>query len=197
MFTKQIKEAALNMMVSLNPKANTYDALVYKMASEVLSDDGDFYERDFYCFSNFSAFKLMWKGLVFDTSEHAYHWEKFNRDDDRCVGIRNYILKHTTSAHEAFEVANREREHRRKDWDDHVLGSPTPRPVKCFIMKSILREKLRQHEYIQKKARQVIEQKIILTERSWRDSFWGTGPDECGEDWMGRLWREVIREWEQ
>jgi predicted NAD-dependent protein-ADP-ribosyltransferase YbiA (DUF1768 family) len=36
-----------------------------------------FYEQDFYALSNFSAFRLMWRDIDFDTSEHAYHWEKF------------------------------------------------------------------------------------------------------------------------
>ncbi len=36
-----------------------------------------FYEQEFYPLSNFSAFSLRWKGYRFDTSEAAYHWEKF------------------------------------------------------------------------------------------------------------------------
>lgn len=36
-----------------------------------------FYEHEFYVLSNFSAFRLRWRGRDFDTSEHAYHWEKF------------------------------------------------------------------------------------------------------------------------
>jgi hypothetical protein len=38
-----------------------------------------FYEQEFYVLSNFSAFTLMWRGYRFDTSEAAYHWEKFTR----------------------------------------------------------------------------------------------------------------------
>ena len=36
-----------------------------------------FYEHDFYVLSNFSAFRLLWRGISFDTSEAAYQWEKF------------------------------------------------------------------------------------------------------------------------
>ncbi len=36
-----------------------------------------FYEREYYIFSNFSAFAIMWKGYFCMTSEHAYHTEKF------------------------------------------------------------------------------------------------------------------------
>ena len=36
----------------------------------------DFYERNFYVLSNFSSFRLIWRGLDFDTSEHAYQWSK-------------------------------------------------------------------------------------------------------------------------
>jgi hypothetical protein len=36
-----------------------------------------FYEQEFYVLSNFSAFRLHWRGISFDTSEAAYQWEKF------------------------------------------------------------------------------------------------------------------------
>lgn len=38
-----------------------------------------FYEQEFYVFSNFSAFQILWAGISFPTSEHAYQWMKFNK----------------------------------------------------------------------------------------------------------------------
>ncbi len=51
------------------------------------------------------------------------------------------------------------------------------------------------HPYLHKKAAQVAAKGIKLTERSWRDDFWGTGPNENGADWMGVLWMETIADW--
>jgi ribA/ribD-fused uncharacterized protein len=161
------------------------------LAMEIDKDRGDFYERDLYCLSNFSSFRLDWKGMTFDTSEHAYHWEKFNTDQPRAVGVQAFILSSCQSAHEAFEVANREKSCRRKDWDDVTSNG---RRVKVNVMKTILVAKFGQHPYVQKKLRQAFEKKLDITERSWRDSFWGTGPEENGSDWMGCLWMEIARE---
>lgn len=48
-----------------------------------------FYEQDFYVLSNFSSFTLWWQGLRFDTSEAAYHWEKFA---PRLCAILNFVI---------------------------------------------------------------------------------------------------------
>ena len=57
-----------------------------------------FYEQDLYVLSNFSAFTLQWNGNRFDTSEAAYHWEKFRHIPDmrRRIQLAN-------SAHETFK----------------------------------------------------------------------------------------------
>ncbi len=165
--------------------------------------DGDFYERNFYPFSNFSSFKLRWNGIVFDTSEHAYHFEKFNTDQPRARRIQSFIATGTNSAHEAFEVGSdpANREWRRVDWDNSIVVAKAEgenirpiRRVKVVIMKQLLVSKLEQHPYVAKKLRQAFDAKVKLSERSWRDSFWGTGEDGKGEDWMGRLWNEIGKE---
>src|ERR1700730_10319374 len=92
-----------------------------------------FYEQDFYVLSNFSAFRLFWKGVRFDTSEIAYHWEKFHHAPD----IQLELL-HARSSHDAFKLAERLKEYRRADWD----------VVKVDIMRHILRAKAEQHEYV-------------------------------------------------
>ena len=58
-----------------------------------------FYEQEFYVLSNFSAFRLRWMGNDFDTSEAAYHWEKF---EDPTIRAR---ILHAPSAHAAFKTA--------------------------------------------------------------------------------------------
>lgn len=143
-----------------------------------------FYEQDFYVLSNFSAFNLHWKGRTFSTSEHAYHWEKFDQVPDawNCAGsIARQILE-ASSAHEAFKIAEVNKHRRRPDWDD----------VKVDIMRGILRAKVQQHEYVRRKLLATGARELI--EDSWRDDFWGWGPNRDGQNMLGKLWMEVRNE---
>lgn len=137
-----------------------------------------FYEQDFYVLSNFSAFNLQWKGLTFPTSEHAYHWEKFA---PHYTALRDY-LQSAPSAHEAFKLAERNRHCRREDWDN----------VKVGIMLDILRAKAAQHEYVRRKLLATGDRELI--ENSWRDDFWGWGPNRDGKNMLGTLWMRVRAE---
>lgn len=136
-----------------------------------------FYEQDFYILSNFSAFALFWKGIRFDTSEAAYHFEKFpdNRDLQRRIRL-------ALSAHEAFKLAEAHKADRRPDWDE----------VKVSIMKEILRAKADQHEYVRRKLLATSGRELV--EDSWRDGFWGWGPERQGLNMLGKLWMEVRAE---
>ena len=137
-----------------------------------------FYEQDFYVLSNFSAFTLNWKGNRFDTSEAAYHWEKFEGTDSE---VQDAILE-APSAHEAFKIAESQRLFRRADWDT----------VKVDIMRDILRAKATQHEYVRRKLLTTGTRELI--EDSWRDDFWGWGPNRDGQNVLGRLWMQVRAE---
>jgi hypothetical protein len=138
-----------------------------------------FYERDFYVLSNFSAFTLQWFGFRFDTSEAAYHWMKF--PDPSMPEIRDAILL-APSAHEAFKIAERFKDVRREDWDE----------VKVPFMKKILRAKADQHEYVLRKLMATGNRELI--EDSWRDDFWGWGPNKDGQNQLGKLWMEIRAE---
>jgi ribA/ribD-fused uncharacterized protein len=135
-----------------------------------------FYEQEFYVLSNFSSFRLQWKGFDFDTSEAAYHWEKF-----LSKRIQNEILM-ARSAHDAFKLAERYREHRRPNWDQ----------IKVGIMHDIIRAKAEQHEYVRRKLLETGDRELI--EDSWRDPFWGWGPDGKGLNMLGKLWMEIRAE---
>ena len=132
-----------------------------------------FYEQEFYIFSNLSSFALEWKGEIWMTSEHVYHSEKF--DDENILNK----LKQSRSAHDALKIANEYKAVRRKDWDD----------VKLKIMKEILHEKVVQHPYVKKKLLESGDSELI--ENSWRDDFWGWGPNKDGNNHLGKLWMEV------
>jgi ribA/ribD-fused uncharacterized protein len=136
-----------------------------------------FYEQEFYVLSNFSAFTLQWKGRKFDTSEAAYHFEKFPDSPD----IQELIIG-ALSAHEAYQIASRHKVHRRVDWDD----------VKVSIMLEVLRQKVVQHEYVRRKLMETGFRQLI--EDSWRDSFWGWGEDCKGLNMLGKLWEKVREE---
>jgi len=133
-----------------------------------------FYEHEFYPFSNFSSFKIFWNGFDFMTSEHAYHCEKFP-----AYPAIQYQIKNARSAHGAFKLAQEYKEKRRADWDE----------VKIGIMKKILHAKVTQHPYVQKKLIDSGNRELI--EDSWRDDFWGWGPNKDGKNQLGKLWMEV------
>ena len=133
-----------------------------------------FYEQNHYYLSNFSAFRVMWQGHQFDTSEAAYHWEKFPGHP----AIRN-LIQDAASAHEAFKLAETYKPLRRPDWDN----------VKARVMKAILVEKTLQHEYVRRKL--LATGDAILIENSWRDPYWGWGQNRDGKNVLGRLWMET------
>lgn len=146
-------------------------------AREMAKDAVDFYEREFYPLSNFSAFRVKVDGIWFDTSEQAYHYAKF--PDSK--GHRHAIMT-AISAHEAFKYAEAHKADRRPDWDT----------VKVGIMGTILRAKVEQHEYVRRKLLETGDRKLI--EQSWRDDFWGWGPNHDGQNMLGKLWMEIRSE---
>ena len=136
-----------------------------------------FYEQEFYPFSNFSSFKLNWKGYDWMTSEHAYHSEKF-------IDYPEIIeqLKQSRSAHEAMKIAYDNKNKYRKDWDE----------IKINVMKNILLAKVEQHPYVKKKLLESGDKELI--ENSWRDNYWGWGPNKDGSNFLGKIWMELREE---
>lgn len=135
-----------------------------------------FYEHDFYVLSNFSAFRVTWQGIDFDTAEHAYHSAKFKVPH---TDIQRAIIG-APSAHQAFKIAEDNRRRVREDWPD----------IKVSIMKSILIAKVNQHEYVMRKLLATGDRELI--EDSWRDDFWGWGgPNKTGKNMLGQLWMQI------
>jgi ribA/ribD-fused uncharacterized protein len=138
-----------------------------------------FYENEFYPLSNFSAFRVDWQGIDFDTAEHAYHWAKFDSRE-----LKEHILA-SRSAHDAFAFAQQNAKHIRGDWYLIIDGCQK----RISVMRNILYTKLQQHEYVRRKLLETGSRKLV--EDSWRDDFWGIGPNGDGQNWMGRLWMEI------
>jgi ribA/ribD-fused uncharacterized protein len=135
-----------------------------------------FYEHEYYVFSNFSAFAIQWKGHFCMTTEHAYHTEKFE-DENLQREIRA-----TMSAHDSQKLAQTYKDKYRSNWNE----------IKASIMKEILHAKVAQHPYVKKKLLE--SGKRTLIEDSWRDAFWGWGPNKDGQNMLGKLWMEVREE---
>lgn len=148
-----------------------------------------FYEQDFYVLSNFSAFRIRWRGRDFDTSEAAYHWERFatgQEGQSPAIGAQAWAIaddiRFAMSAHEAFKIAQAHKSFQRRDWD----------AVKVDIMRDIIRAKANQHEYVRRKLLATGDRELV--ENSWRDDYWGWGPNKDGKNMLGKLWMEVRAE---
>jgi ribA/ribD-fused uncharacterized protein len=144
-----------------------------------------FYEQEFYVLSNFSAFRVVWHGIDFDTSEIAYHYAKFPHRPHL-----QYELQRCRSSHDAFKIAEYNKDTVIFYWDD----------IKETLMESILLEKVKQHEYVFRKLMETGTRELV--EDSWRDGYWGLGKLGNGKNRLGKLWmkiREDIRgkSWEE
>lgn len=155
------------------------------------ADQVFFYEQDFYVLSNFSAFSIMWPvsaregDLRFDTSEAVYHFEKFICRGRVPTQLQRQIaeeIRCAPSAHEAYKIAEANKRFRRSDWDQ----------IKVGVMKEIIHSKALQHEYVRRKLLATGDRELV--ENSWRDDFWGWGPNRDGQNMLGKLWMELRAE---
>ncbi len=135
-----------------------------------------FYEREFYPLSNFSSFNLEWKGVLYMTSEHVYHTEKFT--DPEII----QKIKEAKSAHDAFKLSREYEDRVRSDWLD----------IRVAIMEEIIRAKVAQHPYVKKKLLETENKEIV--EDSWLDNFWGWGPNKDGQNQLGKIWMKIRAE---
>lgn len=136
-----------------------------------------FYEQDFYVLSNFSAFEVNYDLWSHKTAEHAYQSMKFPHLPDLRLRV---ICAH--SAHDAFKLAEANKEKVRPDWNR----------IKVETMRDILRAKVSQHEYVRRKLLATGSRELI--EDSWRDNFWGWGPNKDGQNMLGKLWMQIREE---
>lgn len=134
-----------------------------------------FYEREFYCFSNFSSFSVKWKGKLWPTSEHAYQASRFMGKN---IKIVNKIQK-ATSADDAYRIAKNNLGEEFRTYTSNDIA----------IMEDIIRQKLRQNPYVMHKLLQTGKRKII--EDSPKDSFWGWGSKRDGRNELGKIWMKL------
>lgn len=142
---------------------------------ETLGKIVGFYEREFYCFSNFSSFTVQWKGKLWPTSEHAYQSSHFFKTAPELVE-KIYKAK---SAHEAYKIAKANADKAPKDWEEK----------KVAFMEDIVRHKLKQNPYVMHKLMQTGKREII--EDSPKDDFWGWGKKRKGRNELGKIWMKL------
>lgn len=139
-----------------------------------------FYEREFYAFSNFSAFAVQYDGIVFPTSEHLYQWGKFKHLRLNSAVSRQIRL--ARSAHDALQIARA---------NEHLIA-PNWMEERVDWMRWVLSEKTRQHLYVRELLRETGKREII--ENSPKDAFWGWGPKRDGLNMLGQLWMSIRSE---
>lgn len=185
-----------------------------KIVGKLVDDSNNvcFYGSEFYCLSNFSSFQMWWPKkrvrfsssdnndcVHFATAEHVYHWEKFATSYKPGESVHNSILEiikeavfNAKSAHDAFKIAEKYKAFVSPDWTEGLGKSDDGNIFKqkrVAIMRKILYQKAKQHEYVAKKLMETGNRHII--EDSWRDDFWGWGPDCNGQNVLGCLWEDV------
>lgn len=134
-----------------------------------------FYEREFYCFSNFSSFSVKWRDKIWPTSEHAYQAAHFFKTAPNLV---KKIYKEK-SAHEAYKIAKTNADKAPKNWHE----------IKVAVMEEIIRHKLEQNPYIMHKLMQTGNRFIV--EDSPEDDFWGWGLKRNGRNELGKIWMKL------
>ena len=133
------------------------------------------YEREFYCFSNFSSFSVKWKEKVWPTSEHAYQAAHFFKT---APALAQKIYK-AKSAHEAYKIAKANTNKAPENWHG----------IKTAVMEDIVRHKLKQNPYVMRKLMQTGKRYIV--EDSPKDSFWGWGLKRNGRNELGKVWMKL------
>lgn len=136
-----------------------------------------FFLDQYYLFSNYSALPIIYNGVKYPTSEHAYQTNKFSNN----IKIST-LIKNAQSPSEAKRLSIVYKKEQREDWDN----------VKLSVMTEIIYEKARQHEEIRRKLLETNDAEII--ENSMLDYFWGCGKNDSGQNNMGKLWMKIREE---
>lgn len=146
-----------------------------KWLAEKFDDFIGFYPREFFCFDNFSSFRVLVDGVLYCTLEHAYQASKFLQT---APNIAQEIIN-SYSAHEAQKIAFANRDKQRKDWDE----------IKVSVMEKLVRLKVEQNPYVKHKLLQTKD--YIICEDSPKDSFWGIGPNRDGRNELGKIYMKI------
>ena len=127
--------------------------------------------------SNFYGAPFTINGKTYPTVEHFFQSQKFPGDPVLQEKIR--VAKTPVGAKRMGQAKS---EHFRPDWDE----------VKETVMMEGLRAKFTQNPQLADLLRSTGT--AMLIEKMPRDSYWGSGPNGCGRNRMGRLLEQVRKE---
>jgi ribA/ribD-fused uncharacterized protein len=127
--------------------------------------------------SNFYGSPFTLNGKTYPTVEHFFQCKKFPGDPVLQEKIR--LAKTPVGAKRAGRTKS---EHFRPDWEE----------VKETVMLEGLKAKFGQNPQLANLLRSTGT--AMLIEKMPRDSYWGSGPNGCGRNRMGRLLEQVRRE---
>lgn len=128
--------------------------------------------------SNFYVRPIMWAGLLWPSTEHAYQAAKTSNTSEQ-EAIR--ALPTPVAAKHAGKVVTL-----RSNWED----------IKVEVMESIVRAKFEQHEDL--KAMLIATGDAVLEEgNTWRDRVWGVCPPGSGNgrNELGKILMRLRSEW--
>jgi len=124
----------------------------------------------YYEFSNFYLSKMIIDDIEWKSVEHYFQAQKFPTDK-----ILQDKIKNASSPTVAKKLGRTKTEHFRNDWEE----------VKEQIILVGLRSKFNQNKEL--KEMLIKTQNLVLKEKSWWDSYWGTGRNGKGKNRMGYL----------
>ena len=140
--------------------------LAYETADTVF-----FFSHAFDPLNNWSAHQVQLWGNTFPTTEHGFHYRKF---DEIKPELAAQILA-APSPFIALELAKQYKNRRRADWDT----------IKIDIMTELVRAKANQHEDVRDCLLATGTKRIV--ENSPWDDFWGIGQEGTGDNHMGKI----------
>ena len=125
------------------------------------------------CLSNFAPYPVTVGGQTWATTEHYYQSQKFTDPD------LQELIRAQPTPHDAAMVGRSRASEMRSDWET----------VKLSVMERALVAKATQHPDV---AAELLKSgDALLVEKSPRDSFWGSGPDDKGANQLGQLWMRI------
>lgn len=126
--------------------------------------------------SNFYTAYVVWEGIKYTTSEHAYQAAKTLN-----LELRKNVFGDMNSSPAVAKRAGRKIE-LRSDWES----------VKIDVMREIVRIKFRTHPKLAEKLLATGDEELVEG-NTWGDRFWGQ-VDGVGENWLGKILMEVREE---
>lgn len=130
--------------------------------------------------SNFARTPIVLNSVSWPTSEHLFQALKFTGDADS-PEYRERI-RNAFSPTEAARLGRSRSVPIRSDWEK----------VKVMAMLRVITLKAYQHETVVKTLQSTGN--ALLVEKSWKDSYWGSGPNGDGLNMLGKLWMQVRAE---